>query len=178
MKQFVTSNTGASQILTPTVDEKVKIYDSYANAVSCIACLAEGEIVATKSGNPLDMDTVECMIDCKVGQAASYSTTEVATGGTWINGCPIYKRTFSIGPLPNTTLKYVPTGLTNAHLVSACGVTYRCDGCERAIPWTICNAAFMVDVSYTCGLSCMQIQSWNDLRTFQTAYMTLEYYCC
>lgn len=62
MKQFVTSNTGTSQTLAPTVDEKVKIYDSYANAVSCIACLAEGEIVATKSGNPLDMDAVKAYI--------------------------------------------------------------------------------------------------------------------
>ena len=91
MKQFVTSCTGSSQTLTPTIDEKVKVYNTYANAVSCIACLADGEIVATKSDNTLDMDAVECMIDEKISCANTYQTGEQVTCATWIDGCPIYR---------------------------------------------------------------------------------------
>ena len=59
MQQYVTSCTGSSQTLTPTIDEKVKVYCDYATACACIACIAEGEIVSTKSDRLLDMDAVK-----------------------------------------------------------------------------------------------------------------------
>lgn len=45
---------------------------------------------------------------------SSYSTTEYKTGGTWIDGKPIYKKTVSIGYLPSAAgFKNVAHGITN-----------------------------------------------------------------
>lgn len=42
----------------------------------------------------------------------SYSTTEKKTGGTWIDGKPIYKKTIDFGALPNNTSKFMNTGVS------------------------------------------------------------------
>lgn len=44
--------------------------------------------------------------------AQSYSTTEVDTGATWVDGKHIYKKTVDFGPLPNNTGKSVAHGIT------------------------------------------------------------------
>lgn len=46
-----------------------------------------------------------------------YSTSEQDTGCKWIDGKPIYKKTVSIGALPNATSKSVAHGITNLGLV-------------------------------------------------------------
>ena len=43
----------------------------------------------------------------------SYSTDEVKTGGKWIDGKPIYRKTISCGALPNNTTKKVAHGISN-----------------------------------------------------------------
>ena len=60
--------------------EEVKVYDSKTDMDTDISNIAEGEIVATKAGES------EGVADC-----LSYSTTEQPTGGTWIDGKPIYR---------------------------------------------------------------------------------------
>ena len=175
MKQFVTSCTGASQTLTPTIDEKVKIYDSYANAVSCIACLAEGEIVATKSGNSLDMSAVECMIDEKVSCAESYSTTATPTGGTWINGCPIYRKVIDIGTLPNAGVKNVSTGETNINVFHIYG-SLNSPTSHRTWPYLICNVAYNTDIDAICNGSCLSIQTWSNMSNYNCNCVVIEFY--
>lgn len=43
----------------------------------------------------------------------SYSTTETVTGGTWIDGSPIYKKTLYISALPNATTGHYSIGESN-----------------------------------------------------------------
>lgn len=43
----------------------------------------------------------------------SYSTSEVDTGATWIDGSTIYKKTINFGALPNNTNKSVPNGFAD-----------------------------------------------------------------
>ena len=43
-----------------------------------------------------------------------YSTDETLTNKHWIDGKQIYRKVISIGTLPNSTLKTVSTGITNA----------------------------------------------------------------
>lgn len=43
----------------------------------------------------------------------NYSTTEVNTGYTWIDGKKIYKKTINFGALPNSTSKSVNHGISN-----------------------------------------------------------------
>lgn len=48
-----------------------------------------------------------------VDAGLSYSTTEVATGGTWTDGSAIYKKTINFGALPNNTLTTVNHSISN-----------------------------------------------------------------
>ena len=45
--------------------------------------------------------------------SGNYSTTEVDTGFTWIDGKHIYKKTIDFGALPNATNKKVNHGISN-----------------------------------------------------------------
>lgn len=47
----------------------------------------------------------------------NYSTSEVDTGFTWINGKHIYKKTINFGALPNATKKEVVHGISNLDYV-------------------------------------------------------------
>ena len=48
-----------------------------------------------------------------VDNSNSYSTQEVKTGGTWIDGKPIYRKVVDIGTLPDTTSKNVQHNIQN-----------------------------------------------------------------
>lgn len=62
------------------------------------SALAADNFVAVYGGDPIIMD---------------YSTSEINTGATWINGAPIYKKTISTGTLPNASTKNVAHGISN-----------------------------------------------------------------
>ena len=48
-----------------------------------------------------------------VDNSNSYSTNEIKTGGTWIDGKPIYRKVVDIGTLPDTTSKSVLHNIQN-----------------------------------------------------------------
>ena len=48
-----------------------------------------------------------------VDNSNSYSTEEVKTGGTWIDGKPIYRKVVDVGTLPNATSKAVLHNIQN-----------------------------------------------------------------
>lgn len=48
-----------------------------------------------------------------VDTANSYSASEINTGGTWIDGSTIYKKTINFGALPNNTNKSVSNGFAD-----------------------------------------------------------------
>lgn len=99
-KQFYTTGEGAQQTLTAADQSEVKVYDSKTDMDTDISNIAEGEIVATKAGESEGVvEVVDEVTDGvmnpvtsnAVADCLSYSTTEQPTGGTWIDGKPIYR---------------------------------------------------------------------------------------
>lgn len=102
MKTFATNGTGSQQTLTELDSEKIPVYDTLEDAESDLANLAENQIIATHdTGSELSapVDVVQsgnmhAVTSNAVAESLSYSTTEQATGGKWINGKPIYRKVF------------------------------------------------------------------------------------
>lgn len=59
----------------------------------------------------------------KTNFGGNYSTTEVNTGFTWVDGNPIFKKTIACGTLPNSTFKLVPHGITGSFYMIQIGGT-------------------------------------------------------
>lgn len=87
-------------------DEEVYPVTSLALAVGSVstAKIDDGAVTAAK----IDFSTIG---------ALNYSTSEAATGGTWVDGKPIYKKTINMGALPNAADKTVAHGITNLGMV-------------------------------------------------------------
>lgn len=99
MKTFRTVGSGASQTLEKIENNKIPIYETLAAAEADIANLSDGQIIGTKdegNENAKLVDVVEsgnmyAVTSNAVAESLSYSTQEVKTGGTWIDGKPIYR---------------------------------------------------------------------------------------
>lgn len=112
MKQFIVDRHTTPN--TPTLEqvptEKIPVYDDMAAAAADIANLAENQIIATHdTGSELSapVDTVQsgnmhAVTSNAVAESLSYSTEEMATGGKWIDGKPIYRKVYT-GIVANTT---------------------------------------------------------------------------
>ena len=107
----------------------------------------------------------------------NYSTSEVDTGYTWINGAHIYKKTVDCGSLPNNTSKDIAHNITNmAQVVRIEGVSYRSsDGIWFQIG-NVPNASVGIETSINVNVNTTNIVliTGND-RTNMTAYVTLYY---
>ena len=103
MKTFRTVGSGSTQTLEQIENNKIPVYETKAAAEADIANLSEGQIIATKdegNENAKPVDVVEsgnmhAVTSNAVADAFSYSTEEVKTGGTWIDGKPIYRKVLS-----------------------------------------------------------------------------------
>ena len=73
-----------------------------------------GKLTITQNGKTLGEFTANQSTDTTINlENSSYSTSEVKTNATWIDGKPIYKKTIDCGALPNATGKSVAHGITN-----------------------------------------------------------------
>ena len=103
MKQFIVDRHTTPN--TPTLEqvptEKIPIYETLDAAEADLANLAENQFIATPdTGDELSqpVDVVEsgnlhAVTSNAVAESLSYSETEQATGGKWIDGKDIYKIT-------------------------------------------------------------------------------------
>ena len=103
MKQLIVNRSGTTPVMEEVPTEKVKVYATEAAAIADLANIAEGEIVATSDESESDTianlknkidnteDDIEALQD-GLAEAQSYSTDETLTGGTWIDGKPIYRK--------------------------------------------------------------------------------------
>ena len=121
MITFRTVGSGNTQSLEPIENNKIPVYETKAAAEADIANLSDGQIIATKdegNENAKPVDVVEngnmhAVTSNAVADSLSYSTQEVKTGGTWIDGKPIYRKVLNINGYPAT----IQTGLTSANEV-------------------------------------------------------------
>lgn len=104
----------------------------------------------------------------------SYSTTEQKTGGTWIDGKPIYKKTFSF-TLANADTTTVNHGISNfGLLIKSEGAVVQSSTKIVPIPRTL------TDLNYQIGLEGVTTTSFEiDVGSSgprgKQAYMTLWY---
>lgn len=103
MKTFSTNGTGSQQTLSEIESDKIPVYETKEAAEADLANLSDGQIIATKdegNENAKPVDVVEsgnmhAVTSNAVAKSLSYSTEEVKTGGTWIDGKPIYRKVLS-----------------------------------------------------------------------------------
>lgn len=105
--------------------------------------------------------------------AFDYSETE-AEIGTWIDGRPLYRKTFAVGDMPNNTTKNVET-LTVEEVKQLYGVcAAKAEGSidMRPLPMVDSNASNNIRVDVTSSV--LQIISHADWSSY-TGYLTIVY---
>lgn len=70
-------------------------------------------IVAIDSVAVSDDESFLRVVENYIDEKNSYSTTEQLTGGTWIDGKPIYRKVIDIGALPSTSTKTITNAFSN-----------------------------------------------------------------
>lgn len=182
MKTFSTSGTGSQQTLSEIESDKIPIYNSLTDVTADLANLEVGQIGATKgTGSELSapVDTVQsgnmhAVTSNAVAESLSYSTTEKKTGGTWIDGKPIYRKVIDCGALPNNTSKDVATGIdfTVCNVIKIEGVAKNTStGNTDTIPMPFSNVV-TIGTTKTGNVS---ISTTGSFSNYTQSYVTLEY---
>lgn len=104
----------------------------------------------------------------------SYSTEEKWTGGYWVDGKKIYKKSIFFGSLPNTSSKTVAHGISNLkYCIDLVGVATTADySLQLKLPWVSGGATNAVSLSVY-GNN-IQIQTGSD-RSGMTCYVHIYY---
>ena len=101
------------------------------------------DIEITQTGNNIqlsttvDMQTLESNVSTNTSNIENlqngnvYSTNEVNTAKTWIDGKPIYRKVVEFGSFPNSGSKTVATGITNLARIISLKYTWY-DSSDRA----------------------------------------------
>lgn len=101
-----------------------------------------------------------------------YSTSEQDTGFTWIDGKHIYKKTISIGALPNNTTKNVAHGITSIDkIINWTGVSTNTSNNQAILLPSPANALFTIVVNNTN----IVIMTTSDRSSYSYSYITLYY---
>ena len=105
----------------------------------------------------------------------NYSTSEIDTGYTWIDGKKIYKKTIDFGALPNSSDKSVAHGISGLNVVILMtGYTRQpSNGRTRPLPPMTKTPADLLDI-YTEGAN-VTIRTNNDWSPYTETYITLYY---
>lgn len=114
------------------------------------------------------------LIDWSTIEISNYSTSEVATGATWIDGKTIYKKTINFGSMPNNATKSVPHGISNlGMMVKIEGIAWYSTGVGFWIPFgspvEVSNS-----VAVNTDMTLVTMRTGTD-RSSANAYITLYY---
>ena len=109
-----------------------------------------------------------------MGGGINYSTEEQVVG-TWIDGSTLYQKTFDCGAMPNSTYKYVETGLSNVLVVNMFGVSVNTSDETNTLP-----SSNFGTINYDRGLAYKYTNNTISLyagynRSNEKAYVTLQY---
>lgn len=109
------------------------------------------------------------------GINVDYSTSEVDTGATWIDGSHIYKKTINFGALPNATAKYVQHGISNLnYVIKIEGTAEAPNSTWITLPVVYRGADAAYNVEVSTSLTDVVCNTSQD-RSMFTAYITLYY---
>ena len=108
-----------------------------------------------------------------VDSSNSYSTDEVKTGGKWIDGKPIYRKTISCGALPNNAIKKVAHGISNlGMIISDTGFATDNLTLYMPVPVTFPNG---VSASFYITKTEIILNTTTDYTYYSDTYITVEY---
>ncbi|KLK91432.1 hypothetical protein AA309_20270 [Microvirga vignae] len=107
------------------------------------------------------------------GVSGGHSTTEQATGQTWIDGKAIYRKVVDVGALPNTTTKTVAHGVTGvSKWLSHRGHAQAADGTALNLP--LGDSAAGASIGLWLDATNINIRTGAD-RSGYSGFIILEY---
>ena len=120
----------------------------------------------TISASKLDLSTFDF---------GNYSTSEVNTGFTWIDGKYIYKKTISVGPLPSSGNKTVQHNISNiSRAIKVEGYAYDPNQSKsQFMPFVTSGGNGQASVSVTS--SNIEVVVGSDRSSYTEAYVTIYY---
>ena len=106
----------------------------------------------------------------------NYSTNEVATNDTWVDGKPIYRKAVYISSLPDTTTQYYAHNISNVdHFTNLYGMAYRdSDGYEQSINAVRTSPTATIGARIAQNKTYIEMDTGMD-RSNMYAYVILEY---
>lgn len=132
--------------------------------------------------NDTDMNEIKSVVNnnaievTNIINAEEYSTNEVQTNKTWIDGKPIYRKCFNIGNLPNNTTKQIAHGISNmSTTIKINGTAIRStDNDTLPIPYVTFNANNSGGIVIYIDSTNIVLRTTTD-RSAYVGYITLEY---
>jgi hypothetical protein len=104
----------------------------------------------------------------------NYSTSEINTGNTWIDGKTIYKKTLNVGNLPNNTEKRVALGVVVDQVVKMEGMSYLGTGNAGFQPLPYVSISSPVVLGFGTADNAVVITTNTD-QSARTGYVTVYY---
>lgn len=118
-----TGNSSTTYLHHPSATEAATYSDIIGKGITRPTNTSVNYIIKAKMvALPADLDSA---VDAKIAAKGVYSTSEVDTGKTWIDGKKIYRKVVDLGVMPNKTFKTTAHGITNAdRFVDVRGIAY------------------------------------------------------
>ena len=93
-KQFILDRSQLVPVMEAVPTEKIPIYSSETAAIAALSNHNVGDILATRDATEADIlsNLITKVAELEAGNV--YSTSEVNTGKTWIDGKPIYRKVY------------------------------------------------------------------------------------
>ena len=111
----------------------------------------------------------------KTNNLSTYSSNEINTGATWIDGKPIYRKVVNTGQMPsNTTSKFVATGISGTiNVIKLYGMAKTNDNFNITLPEAL--SGYMIRLSFRGSDNNIQIQAQTDRSAYTSSFVVIEY---
>ena len=185
---LIVVNGNSAAVPTPPSDSAIRTAITADGATGSQACYAIiASIVVGSSSTAISSSSItinsaqlaganvvtDTNIDFTTIDFGDYSTSEVATNYKWVDGKTIYKKTVSVGPLPNSTTKNVSHGISGFDkIVKIEGWAYNGSVTE---PLPMCTTVSDYNVEVNVGTNYIVLSTSANRSNFTQAYVTVYY---
>lgn len=122
-------------------------------------------------------NTTKSRLSLPLQRMIDFSTTEQDTGATWVDGKTIYKKTISMGTLPNNATKTIAHGITNLNYVVSFDATAKSpsDSQYVTLPYVIGSGNKDYEMDIVILDANIRIRTAQDNSKYTTSYLTVYY---